>query len=82
MTYREVQEELLQRKGIDIPMTHVIITSDEKDPAWWDEVQALGWVRIDHDVMRTEEVYGKWQVTYHLYLCGLPRFISTDALFG
>lgn len=60
VSYREVQDELRERKGLDIPMTHVIITSDEQDPAWWDEVRALGWVPIDHDAMRTEQVYGKW----------------------
>ena len=63
---REVQDELKERKGIDIPATRVIITSDERDPAWWAEVQALGWVPIDHGVMRTEEAYGKWLVAYHV----------------
>ncbi|OBZ78696.1 hypothetical protein A0H81_01215 [Grifola frondosa] len=30
---KEIQDELRRRKGVDIPMTRVIITSDEKDPA-------------------------------------------------
>ncbi|KAG1851013.1 hypothetical protein C8R48DRAFT_811052 [Suillus tomentosus] len=29
----EVQEELRTRKGIDA--THIIMTSDERDPEWW-----------------------------------------------
>ncbi|KZT75033.1 hypothetical protein DAEQUDRAFT_660021 [Daedalea quercina L-15889] len=57
---REVQDELRLRKDIDIPDTHVIITSDEQDQAWWDEVTSLGWVKIDHDAWETERKYGKW----------------------
>ncbi|KAG1800522.1 hypothetical protein EV424DRAFT_1438229, partial [Suillus variegatus] len=37
----EVQEELRTRKGIDA--THVVMTSDERDPEWWSDVRALGW---------------------------------------
>ncbi|KAG1792035.1 uncharacterized protein HD556DRAFT_1309583 [Suillus plorans] len=36
----EVQEELRTRKGIDA--THVIMTSDERNPEWWPDVGALG----------------------------------------
>ncbi|KAI0715410.1 hypothetical protein C8Q76DRAFT_730622 [Earliella scabrosa] len=57
---REVQDELRERKGVDIPMSHVIITSDESDPAWWDEVKAMGWKTIDHVGLGTEEAFGKW----------------------
>ncbi|KAI0347794.1 hypothetical protein BDW22DRAFT_1349857 [Trametopsis cervina] len=57
---REVQAELLQRKGINIPMTRVIMTSDETDETWWDEVTALGWVKMDHNEQRTAERYGRW----------------------
>lgn len=38
------------------------MTSDEKDPAWWDEVTALGWAGMDHDEQRTVERYGRWCV--------------------
>ena len=41
-------------------MSHVIITSDESDPAWWDEVKAMGWKTIDHVGLGTEEAFGKW----------------------
>ncbi|KAI0719978.1 hypothetical protein C8T65DRAFT_634490 [Cerioporus squamosus] len=57
---REVQEELRARKGIEVPMDRVIITSDESDPAWWDEVKALGWKTVDHQAARTAEVLGRW----------------------
>ena len=38
------------------------MTSDESDQTWWDEVTALGWVRMDHDEQRTVERYGRWYV--------------------
>ena len=62
--YSEVQAELRERKGIDIPMTHVIMTSDETDETWWDEVRAIGWVKMDHDKLGTVERYGKWCVSF------------------
>ena len=55
-----MQEELRERKGVDIPMSRVIITSDEKDPAWWEEVRALGWKTVDHEAANTAEVFGRW----------------------
>ncbi|KAL6310144.1 hypothetical protein BKA93DRAFT_721989 [Sparassis latifolia] len=57
---REVQDELRRRKGIEIPATRVVMTSDEKDQLWWDEVLALGWQRIDHDALHTAQTYGRW----------------------
>ena len=59
---REVQDELYERKGIRIPMTRVIMTSDETDETWWDEVAALGWVAMDHEKQKTVERYGRWCV--------------------
>ncbi|KAI0756814.1 hypothetical protein C8Q80DRAFT_1215643 [Daedaleopsis nitida] len=56
----EVQDELRERKGVDIPMARVIITSDETDPVWWDEVRALGWKTVDHQKARTVETLGRW----------------------
>ena len=53
-------------------MTRVIMTSDETDEAWWDEVAAIGWVRMDHDALGTVERYGKWYV-----LISAPRQLST-----
>ena len=60
MQHREVQDELLERKGIYIPMSRVIMTSDETDSAWWDQVSALGWVKMDHAEHQTVERYGRW----------------------
>ncbi|KZP28811.1 hypothetical protein FIBSPDRAFT_728362 [Athelia psychrophila] len=53
---REVQAELLQKKGMDV--THIIMTSDEDDPAWWEEVYKQGWKAPDHTNTATE--YGRW----------------------
>jgi hypothetical protein len=41
---------------------HVIVGSDERDPAWWKKVAALGWSWVDHEKEDTEAVYGKWCV--------------------
>ncbi|KAH8099351.1 hypothetical protein BXZ70DRAFT_894911 [Cristinia sonorae] len=57
---KEVQEEIRTRKGIDIPDAHVIMTSDEKDEAWWAEVKAMGWIRVDHDALDTVQQHGRW----------------------
>ena len=62
MHCREVQAEILERKGVHIPMNRVIMTSDEIDSAWWQEVAALGWVRIDHEEQRTKERFGRWYI--------------------
>ncbi|KAJ7446410.1 hypothetical protein B0H11DRAFT_2084608 [Mycena galericulata] len=43
---REVQEELLERKGTEVK--HVIVTSDETNSTWWKEVAAMGWRTPDH----------------------------------
>ncbi|KAF7370981.1 hypothetical protein MSAN_00732300 [Mycena sanguinolenta] len=52
----EVQEELWATKKVVVD--RVIITSDEQDPAWWEAVSELGWMKPDHS--RTAEVYGAW----------------------
>jgi len=52
----EVKAELLQRKGIVV--NNVIMTSDERDPSWWDGVKAQGWFAIDHN--NTVERFGPW----------------------
>ncbi|PPQ99550.1 hypothetical protein CVT24_005338 [Panaeolus cyanescens] len=52
----EVKHDILERKGITI--NHVIMTSDERNTTWWDEVTARGWYGIDHS--KTKELYGDW----------------------
>ncbi|KAJ7230618.1 hypothetical protein GGX14DRAFT_6107 [Mycena pura] len=56
----EVQDELLQTKRLVVD--RVVVTSDEQDSAWWEEVLQLGWVRPDHS--RTVEVHGAWYAAY------------------
>ncbi|KAH0591053.1 hypothetical protein H2248_001162 [Termitomyces sp. 'cryptogamus'] len=52
----EVKAELLQRKGISVD--HIIMTSDERDTAWWDEVKGKGWYAVDHS--QTADLLGPW----------------------
>lgn len=51
-----MKDELLEQKGVNV--THVVITSDEKDTEWWREVAELGWVIPDHT--KTRLIYGNW----------------------
>lgn len=57
----EVRAELRERKGVEVE--HVLVTSDEQDPAWWAEVRSLGWTWVDHEELRTVERFGLWYVT-------------------
>jgi hypothetical protein len=43
---KEIQDETRERLGID--PQHVIMLSDEPDPAWWDSIRMAGWYTIDH----------------------------------
>ncbi|KAF7303207.1 hypothetical protein MKEN_01284500 [Mycena kentingensis (nom. inval.)] len=52
----DVREELRADEGLE--HVQVIITSDEKNATWWEEVDELGWLRVDH--RRTKDVYGLW----------------------
>lgn len=54
----EIRRELLQTKGLVVD--EVVLTSDERDPEWWAQVKALGWLFPDHQEERTAETYGKW----------------------
>lgn len=55
---REVQEEILNRKGFTVENSSIIITSDEVKPEWWNEVRALGWKSPDHSTTKAD--YGRW----------------------
>ncbi|KAG6869099.1 hypothetical protein C0993_001664 [Termitomyces sp. T159_Od127] len=55
---KEIQGAIFVKFGIKV--TEVLITSDEKDPAFWREVQEEGWRYIDHSTERTLERYGEW----------------------
>ncbi|KAJ7113934.1 hypothetical protein C8R44DRAFT_710359 [Mycena epipterygia] len=56
----EVRAEVALKMGIMIAVDRVVVTSDEKDPAWWDAALALGWVRIDHENANTATKHGQW----------------------
>ncbi|KAF7356995.1 hypothetical protein MVEN_01036100 [Mycena venus] len=72
----EVQEELWATKHVVVD--RVIVTSDEQDPAWWDAVFELGWVRPDHS--RTVEVHGEWYpiLVDAAIQSGALGFVGTD----
>lgn len=52
----EVKAELLHRKGISVD--HVIMTSDERNATWWEDVKAQGWYGVDHS--QTADLLGPW----------------------
>ncbi|KAG8751146.1 hypothetical protein FRC12_012582 [Ceratobasidium sp. 428] len=79
----EIKQGLLaQPNGVNV--TKVLVTSDERDPKWWDQVAALGpeWGWIDHDSEQTVQKHNKWCASncelyapYHLhrfYSVGFP----------
>ncbi|KAF4573193.1 hypothetical protein EYR36_007703 [Pleurotus pulmonarius] len=73
---QEVKDELKTRKGIDV--RHVIMTSDERNTTWWDQVSEQGWLQVDHS--KTAELYGTW---YPLLIdaviqSGGMGFVGTD----
>ncbi|KAJ7493298.1 hypothetical protein B0H11DRAFT_2228078 [Mycena galericulata] len=72
----EVQAELWDTRRMRV--SRVIMTSDEEDSAWWDDVVQLGWVRPDHS--RTEERYGQWYPTLidAAIQSGGVGFVGTD----
>lgn len=56
----EVRAEIAVKMGITIAVDRVVVTSDDKDPAWWEAALALGWVRIDHENANTATQHGQW----------------------
>jgi len=74
----EIQEETRERLGV-VPQ-HVLVLSDEQDPAWWDAVRLLGWYSVDHSSEETVAKYGRW---YPLLIDAVMQssgigFIGTD----
>lgn len=54
---QEIKDELAQKyPGMDVQ--HVVMTSDERDERWWDQVAELGWYMVDHS--ETVQNYGRW----------------------
>jgi hypothetical protein len=72
----EVRTDLLSSSRTDLPSEiPVLVMSDEpktspdyRDPgtseAWWKSVSELGWIHIDHDVLKTADTYGVWSVSF------------------
>lgn len=56
----EIRAELRDKQGIEVHPNHVLVTSDERDASWWEQVKAMGWTWIDHNEEKTEEKYGRW----------------------
>ena len=54
----EIQEETRERLGV-VPQ-HVIMLSDESDPAWWDSIRLAGWYTVNHVAEDTVNKYGRW----------------------
>ncbi|KAG8976438.1 hypothetical protein FRC05_003681 [Tulasnella sp. 425] len=54
----DVRATLKAKHGVSISPQNVLILSDESDPAWWVEVEKLGWKYIDHTKERTVERHG------------------------
>ncbi|KAJ7088883.1 hypothetical protein B0H15DRAFT_939266 [Mycena belliarum] len=72
----EVRAALFAARGVAV--AHVVMTSDEAEPAWWDEVRARGWVAPDHAL--TGERYGKWGPVHidGAIQSGSVGFVGTD----
>lgn len=62
---KEVINELRTTRGIDVRSEDVIVTSDEKDEVWWDQIKAKGWKRV---VIEEEDLpegqLGIWYATH------------------
>ncbi|KAJ7804796.1 hypothetical protein B0H14DRAFT_2882972, partial [Mycena olivaceomarginata] len=52
----EVREELQRARGIEVQ--RMVLTSDETNATWWEEVAAYGWHRVDHST--TVETHSRW----------------------
>jgi len=45
------------------PVTKVVVTSDEKNGTFWQEIADLGWKFVDHGKEETSKKYNKWYPT-------------------
>jgi len=64
---KQAHEEIVKRHGPDSILAtasqRVVVSSDEDDPAWWEQVRAMGWLYIDHAKEGTASTYGPWYPT-------------------
>lgn len=57
---REIQDEVQERHGYT--PRHVVMLSDERDPAWWDSIRDVGWYTTASIVQDTQK-HGGWYRT-------------------
>ena len=79
-----MQTEIEERFGEFIPMERVIMTSDEADEAWWEQVAAYGWKRLNHEAQHTAERYTRWCADFLRSLPSLhisPMLIEPELLY-
>ncbi|KAG8903144.1 hypothetical protein FRC00_000297 [Tulasnella sp. 408] len=60
----QVRASLKSQLGASVSTGHVLVTSDEQDPAWWAQIDERGWVHVDHKAERTIEKHGRWFPTF------------------
>ena len=80
LSRREVQEELRERRNIDVPASRVIVVSDSRDSAWWDEVREFGWRTPERVVVGTVGRY-EWRypaLVDAAVLSGAVGFVGTE----
>ncbi|TFK35507.1 hypothetical protein BDQ12DRAFT_688252 [Crucibulum laeve] len=59
----EIQHELCEKQNIDV--SHVLVTSDEQDPAFWADIRGhQSWAYINHTVENTLEKLGEWYLPF------------------
>lgn len=56
-------EVMNEAAGLGIRPTKVIVTTDEQDPAWLDQLRAYGFIVVDHIAAQTGERLGWWMPT-------------------
>jgi hypothetical protein len=66
---QEIQRELRSKWGTETSIK-VVVSSDEQDPLWWEEVRKRGWLFVDHSENgeNTAEHHGAWWVTFFILL--------------
>ncbi|KAF7309550.1 hypothetical protein MIND_00325900 [Mycena indigotica] len=72
----EVQDEIWEKERLIVD--RVIVTSDEPNHEWWEEVNELGWARPDHS--QTIARYGAWHpiLIDAAIQSGATGFVGTD----
>jgi len=78
---QEIQHELQSKWGTET-LLKVVVSSDEQDPLWWEEVRKRGWLFVDHgeNGENTAKYYGAWNIlVLDLVIHTLGKgFIGTD----